>query len=403
MTAYSDNQTQSGWRPQKREVPVRLYLTGVEGDTADLVGVRAADLPLELNLVPVTDWIDPAELGGAAAAVIQVDADTPASIKRFQKLAGAVETPLIAAAYDPPLSLVRSLLRTGACDVLPLPLELADLEVSLRQIQQQNLSTSSVEAPLAQGATKVVSMLKAVGGVGATTLATQLAARFAVREEAFGRDVCLLDLDLQFGDAAFQLGLRPNLSVADLLSAGARLDGALIRATATRHSSGLQVIAAPAELMPVEGHSSDAFIHIVDAAAREFGTTFVELPTNWTNWSLSVLARSDLVLLVAELTVTSLHRARRQLDLLRSEGLGDLEVRVVINRFEKAQLRTIRASDVRDALGYDISQTIANDPVIMRAASDRGVMIDEVKRRSAVGKDVDALDATVAAALGLER
>jgi pilus assembly protein CpaE len=155
--------------------------------------------------------------------------------------------------------------------------------------------------------------------------------------------------------------------------------------------------------MPVEGHSSDAFIHIVDAAAREFGTTFVELPTNWTNWSLSVLARSDLVLLVAELTVTSLHRARRQLDLLRSEGLGDLEVRVVINRFEKAQLRTIRASDVRDALGYDISQTIANDPVIMRAASDRGVMIEEIKRRSAVGKDVDALDATVAAALGLER
>jgi pilus assembly protein CpaE len=384
MTAYSDNQTASGWRPQKREVPVRLYLTGAEGDTADLVGVRAADLPLELNLVPVTDWIDPAELGGAAAAVIQVDADTPASVKRFQKLAGAVETPLIAAAYDPPLSLVRSLLRTGACDVLPLPLELGDLEVSLRQIQQQNLSTSSVEAPLVQGATKVVSMLKAVGGVGATTLATQLAARFAVREEAFGRDVCLLDLDLQFGDAAFQLGLRPNLSAADLLSAGARLDGALIRATATRHSS-------------------DAFIHIVDAAAREFGTTFVELPTNWTNWSLSVLARSDLVLLVAELTVTSLHRARRQLDLLRSEGLGDLEVRVVINRFEKAQLRTIRASDVRDALGYDISQTIANDPVIMRAASDRGVMIEEIKRRSAVGKDVDALDATVAAALGLER
>jgi pilus assembly protein CpaE len=403
MTAYSENQTGSGWRPQRREAPVRLYLTGAEGDTADLVGVRAADLPLELNLVPVTDWIDPAELGGAAAAVIQVDADTPASVKRFQKLANAVETPLIAAAYDPPLGLVRSLLRAGACDVLPLPLELGDIETSLRQIQQRNRSADAIETQFDQAKTKVVSMLKAVGGVGATALATQLAARFAAREEAFGRDVCLLDLDLQFGDAAFQLGLRPNLSVADLLGAGARLDGSLVRATSTRHSSGLNVIAAPADLMPVEGHSSEAFIHIVDSAAREFGTVFVELPTNWTNWSLSVLARSDLVLLVAELTVTSLHRARRQLELLRSEGLGNLDVRVVINRFEKGQLRTIRGSDVREALGYDIAQTIANDPVVMRAASDRGVTIGEVKRRSAVGKDIDLLDAAVAAALGLER
>ena len=154
MTAYSESQTRSGWRPQKREVPVRLYLTGVEGDTADLVGVRAAGLPLELNLVPVTDWIDPDELGGAAAAVIQVDAETPASVKRFQKLAKAVETPLIAAAYDPPLALVRSLLRTGACDVLPLPLELDEVEASLRQEQDQHHSTAAADIGFAPGNTK---------------------------------------------------------------------------------------------------------------------------------------------------------------------------------------------------------------------------------------------------------
>jgi pilus assembly protein CpaE len=286
--------------------------------------------------------------------------------------------------------------------VLPLPLELDEIETSLRQIQEQKIEAATASAPV-PAHTKVVSVLKAVGGAGATTLTTQLAAKFASKEAAFGRDVCLLDLDLQFGDAAFQLGLRPNLSVADLLGAGARLDGSLIRATSTRHSSGLNVIAAPASLMPVEGHSPDSFIHILDAAAREFDTTFVELPTNWTNWSLSLLARSDLALLVAELSVTSLHRARRQLDLLRSEGLGDLEIRVVINRFEKSQLRTIRASDVRETIGHDIAYTIANDVSIMRAASDRGVTIDEVKRKSAVGKDLDQLEAGVAAALGLER
>lgn len=401
MTAFTENQTQSGWRAQRRESPVRLYLAGAHGDTGELVGVRAAGLPLELNLVPVTDWIDPDDLNGASAAVIQVDATTPASIKRFQKLLASAERPLIAAAYDPPLALVRSLLRSGARDVLGLPLDLAELETSLLQMQQEQ------PAPAAQFAqavdtSKLIAVLKASGGVGATSLMVQLGAMFAAKEAAHGREVCLLDLDLQFGDAAFQLGLSPALSVADLLAAGTRMDGALLRATATAHSSGLQVIAAPRELMPVEGLSSDDFIHIVDIAAREFGTVFVELPTNWTNWSLSLIARSDLVLIVTEMTIPSINRARRQLELLRSEGMGELDFRIVVNRFDKGQLRSIRTSDVAEALGHDITQTIADDPATMRAASDRGVTIGEVKRKSAVGKDIAALDATIAAALGLE-
>ncbi|HEU4809784.1 MAG TPA: pilus assembly protein CpaE, partial [Sphingomicrobium sp.] len=384
------------------EAPLRLYLTNAEGDTSDLVGVRAAGLPLELNIVPVTDWIDPDELNGAAAAVIQVDETTPASLKRFQKLARSTDRPLIAAAYDPPLSLVRSLLRDGAADVLPLPLDLADLETALQQVHKASAAAAVHEGAPPTDKSKVVSILKSAGGVGATSLVAQLAARFAAKESNRGREACLLDLDVQFGDAAFQLGLHPTLSVADLLDASSRLDGSLVRATTARHSSGLNVIAAPRDLMPVEGHSADDFIRIVDVAAHEFGTVFVELPTNWTNWSLSLLARSDLVLVVAELTVTSINRARRQIELLRSEGLGELEYRIVINRFDKGQLRTIRLSDVSDALGYPITQTVSNDPATMRTASDRGVTIDEVKRKSAVGKDIDSLDAAIAAALGLE-
>lgn len=401
MTAFTPQETSKSWRPQRREAPVRLYLAGAVGDTAELVGVRAAGMHLELNLVPVTDWIDPYDLTGSAVAVIQVDAETPASVKRFHKLAKATETPLIVAAYDPPLALVRSLLHNGAADVLPLPLNIVELEASLRQIQEQRRDTLSLASSVTAG--KVVTVVKTVGGAGATALLTQLAARFASHEATHGREACLLDLDLQFGDAAFQLGMRPNLSVADLLEAGARLDGQLIRATSSQHDSGLHMIAAPAELMPVEGLQSEELIQIVDLAAREFGTVFVEIPTNWTNWSLSLLARSDLVLLVAELSVPSLHRARRQLDLIRSQGLGDLEIRLVINRFEKTQLRTIRSSDVREVLDCDISYTVTNDPAVMRAASDRGVTIDQVKRKSTIGKDVDALDAAIAATFGLER
>ena len=400
MSVINPNEAQRSWQTAKREAAVQLYLSGVEGDSAELVAARVAGFPLSLNVIPVTDWIDPEELSAAAAGVVQVDPDTPSSIKRFQKLVQAVQVPLIAAAYDPPLALVRSLIRAGAHDVVPLPLNIEDLEASLAPVADE---LSNRHSAVGTAKAKVVSVIKSVGGVGATAMVSQLAIRFAANEAAHGRGACLIDLDVQFGDVAFQLGLQPKLSLADLLEAGARLDGSLVRATTTEHQSGLRVIAAPPEMMPLEGISSEHLTQIVDLATREFGTVFVDLPTNWTNWSLSLVARSDLVLLVTELSVAGLNRAKRQLRLLDSQDLGGLDVRVIVNRYEKSQSRTIRPADVREALGRDVAYTVSNDFLLMRAAIDRGVPIGDIKRKSAVAKDLETLDIGLAAALGLER
>jgi pilus assembly protein CpaE len=108
-------------------------------------------------------------------------------------------------------------------------------------------------------------------------------------------------------------------------------------------------------------------------------------------------------LLITELSVASLNRAKRQLALIESQDLGMLDVRVIVNRFEKSQTRFIRPADVQAALGRGIAYTVSNEPELMRAAVDRGVPISEIKRKSAIGKDLDLLDAGVAAALGLGR
>ena len=400
MTAINPNDTNRNWRTAKREPSVLLFLSGVEGDAAALVTARAAGFALSLNVLGTSDRIDPEELAGAVAAVVQVDPGTPASIERFQKLAKATATPLIAAAYEPPLALVRSLVRAGAHDVVPLPLGIDDLETSLAPVRDE-LAKQQTAAVTANA--RLISVIKSVGGVGATALLSQLAIRFAESEARCGREVCLIDLDVQFGDVAFQLGLQPKLSLVDLLEAGGRLDGDLLRATTTEHPSGLKVIAAPAEMMPLEGLSNEHLLQIVDLATREFGTVFVDLPSNWTNWSLSLVARSDLILLVTELTVTGINRARRQLDLLDSQDLGNLDIRVIVNRYDKAMAKTVRPADVREALGKDIAYTICNDFPLMRMAIDRGVPIDELKRKTPLSKDFDTLDAGLAAALGLER
>lgn len=398
MTAMNPNETAKTWQARQRETPVPIYLAEAQGDTPTLVGSRIAGFGFSLNLLPTDVSIDPAEIAQAPVAVVQVGEESRPSVDRFRALV-ATGVPIIAAAYEPSLKFVRELILFGAHDVLPLPVDVAELERSLGPIRER-LAARDVGASAATG--KVVAVLKSVGGVGATSLITQTAISYARRVGKFGREACLIDLDVQFGDAAFQLGLRPKLSLAELVEAGARLDGDLLRATIVDHPSGLKVVAAPPDMMPLESLSSESVLEIVELAAREFGTLFVDLPTNWTNWSMSILARADVVLMVTEMTVSCLHRARRQLDLLRSQDLGALDVRVVVNRVEKGIFKSVGLGDVEKGLGRDVSFTIANDHPLMRSAIDRGVPLADVKGKSALGRDIDQMAQSLAAILKQE-
>ena len=388
----------TGWNADTGPAPVRLLLAGVEGEASELVGAKAAGFPLELVIADPVQPVDPSVLAGAAAAVIQVNCDNPDSVARFEQLAKG-NIPLLAAAYEPPLAFVRKLVRAGAHDVVPLPLDPAELETALDPIRRM----MAAQGPRARaGHQKVVTMIKSEGGVGATALLGQLATRFAAGEGAAGREACLIDLDVQFGDAAFQLGLQPRLSFSDLVAAGKRLDADLLRSVAALHPSGLHVVSAPKEIMPLESVTSDQVMAIIDLATAEYGTVFVDLPMNWTNWSLSLLARSDLVLMISELRVPSLHRARRQLDLMDSQDLNNLDVRIVLNRVEKGLFKTLDTDDAERVLRRPVAFTVSNDHDTMTQAIDRGVPIEEVRRKSALSRDIQALDKGLALALGLE-
>jgi len=398
MSVHSPDRSNAQWMADTGPAPVRLLLAGVEGETSALVGAKVAGFPLDLVLTGPSDDIDPSVLSGSAAAVVQVTENDEASIARFKKLAEG-PVPLIAAAYEPSMALVRALVRSGAHDVVPLPLDPQELETALDPIRR--MVATQGPRPKA-GHQKVVAIVKCEGGVGATALLSQLATRFAEREAAQGRETCLLDLDVQFGDAALQLGLQPALTFTDLLEAGKRLDGDMLRSVAAQHASGLRIVSAPREIMPLEMMTSDQTLTILDLATAEFGTVFVDLPANWTNWSLSLLARADMVLMVTELRVTSLHRARRQLELLASQDLHNLDVRIIINRSEKGFFKNVSLADAERVLKKSVAFCIANDHATMSQAIDRGIPLAEVKRKCQLVKDIDLMDQGIALALGLE-
>ncbi len=187
MSMHSPDGISTQWMADTGPAPVRLLLAGVEGEANSLVGAKVAGFPLDLIIVDPAEPVDPSVLTGAAAAVVQVNSDDPTSVARFEQLAKG-ELPLIAAAYEPSLSFVRKLVRAGAHDVVPLPLDPAELETALDPVRRM---VAAQRSRARAGQQKIVTMIKSEGGVGATSLLGQLATRFAAGEaKADGKSVC---------------------------------------------------------------------------------------------------------------------------------------------------------------------------------------------------------------------
>ena len=364
---------------------VLLVMSEAEMVAARLDAVDASAMPILLNTLPADAEIPSAALAGASILVLEVSPANPASLERLSAVRALYPNlPVIAAVRDANLPLVRTLLKQGVRDVVGLPLPHAELIEILREISAELRAEPVSGVALGQ----LVTIMKSIGGVGATTIATHLGSELAARNT--GRGVCVFDLDLQFGDAASYLGLSNQLSIADLLEAGSRIDGELIRSVATTTDGGLHVIAAPVDMMPIEAVNADQILRIIDLARQQYDFVVVDLPTNWTNWALSLVARSTAIFLIVELSVGSLRQAKRQLQLLNSQDINGSHVHVVANRVEKRMFRAIDLDSAALALGHPVELSIHNDHPLVRAAHDQGVLIQQIRAKSKIVGDIAA-------------
>lgn len=323
-------------------------------------------------------------VAGADVLLIQVDPDDERACATLAALSAATEgrRVVVAGVRGLGLSDTRKLMRLGVADVLPLPATVEDLQGVIDHGRQL-----LARAPTGGRRGRTIAFAKAVGGVGATALLTQCGALLAES----GGSVCLLDLDVQFGSAAVYLDLRAELGLADLITAGDRLDGALLRSVATQHRSKLNVVAAPPEIMPLDKLTPEGVAHLIEVARAEFDTVLIDLPGAWTSWSLSVLSQADDPCFVTSLTVPSIRQVRRQLDMLEQENVLRHEPRIVANRVERTWFKTLSLADTEQALHRRIDFTVANDFPTVSAAIDQGRLLAEIKAASRVQRDIEAM------------
>lgn len=344
------------------------------GDAA--LHALAADAPVP---APVLD--------GAGVVVLEVEAGSADSIDRVARIrASHPALAIIAAVRDADVALVRTLLRQGVADVAELPFAAAELA---GQITDAAARTSGGHAPAPRLA-PMITVAGSVGGCGATTVVTHLAAALAKRGTG-RRGVCVIDLDLQGGEVAYYVGQQPQVTVSALLDAGERLDEELLHSAVTDSGHGFSVIAAPQAVMPLDHVDDGNLLKLLGLARREYDVVLIDLPTDWTSWGLSVALASSDVVMIVEASVASMRQAKRRLELFDSVGLERGMVKLVANRIEHRMFRSIGVDEIRDVLEHEIFATLADEGDAMRSAQDEGLMITDTHRRSRFASDIDAL------------
>jgi len=323
----------------------------------------------------------------AGILVVQADPAVQESMDRLTRISESrPQMPRIVALADADIRVVRTLLHQGVSDVVGLPLAAEEV---LQAALAAKVERRADDKPAVKKA-PVVAVVRALGGNGATTIATHVAHELGEADTS-GRGVCLMDLDIQYGSVCSVLNLKPRRNITDLLEAVDKMDGALMKSVAVKHSDELSVIAAPTQILPLEEVDADDLLRVIDLAREEYAAVVLDLPSNWTSWNLSAVVGADRVLMVVDLSLQSLHQAKRRLDLFASVGLDPKKISIVANKVENKLFKTIGLDDVARTLGHDVMAGIHLDEEVVPVAQDQGLFAEQIKKRSKFVKDIGKL------------
>ncbi|MFC1610200.1 CpaE family protein [Myxococcota bacterium] len=231
----------------------------------------------------------------------------------------------------------------------------------------------------------VVTVFAAKGGVGATAIATNLAGAL----QRSGDRVCLVDLDLHFGDVLSFLDLAGSYSIVDVMANIQRLDRDLLDSSVTRHSSGVFVLAQSDKIEEAENIRVQDVDTLLTFLRQHYDRVVVDGLRGFGDIALAALDASDKVLLVLTQDIPSVRNAQRCLDLFRELGYNENKVHLLINRYQRGS--DLDVDVVEEATTWAVSATVANDYRALNRSVNRGVMLFDEAPRSKLTRDVDGL------------
>ena len=219
------------------------------------------------------------------------------------------------------------------------------------------------------GLGKIVAVYSPKGGVGTTTVATNLAVALHSSETP----VIIVDANLQFGDVVVFLNERSRTSVVDLTPHADQIDPELVKDVVIHHElSGIDILAAPPHPEDAEKITGAQFVKILQFLARMYSYVIVDVDSSLSDVTLDTLDGSDLLVMISSQDIPAIINTRMMLNLLINNlGINKQKIVLVMNRFDK-QL-SITPEKVGHNLGHKVAAVLPEDKEVVVPAVNRGI------------------------------
>ncbi len=265
--------------------------------------------------------------------------------------------------------LYRELVRRGVSDYIVAPLAPLDIVASI-----SGLYGAADAKPVG----KIIGVIGAKGGVGASTVAHNIG--FAIARD-LEIDAVVADLDLAFGTAGLDFNQDPPQGIADAVFSPDRVDAAFVDRLLSKCTDHLSLLAAPATLDREYDISPEAFEPIFDTLRASVPYAILDLPHVWSGWAKRAILGADDIVIVASPDLANLRNAKNMFDLAKAARQNDRAPLYLLNQVGIPKRPEVKTSDFAKALGADPIASIPFDPQLFGTASNNGQMIAEVSAK----------------------
>lgn len=262
--------------------------------------------------------------------------------------------------------LYRELVRRGVSDYAIAPVAPLDVVRSICGL---------FSVPEAKAVGRIIAIVGAKGGVGASTVAHNVAWAIA-RDLAL--DSVVADLDLAFGTAGLDYNQDPPQGIADAVFSPDRIDTAFIDRLLSKCTDHLSLLAAPATLEKVYDFGAEAFDAIFDTLRTTMPCIVLDVPHQWSGWTKRALVGADDILIVASPDLANLRNTKNMFDMLKAARPNDRAPLYCLNQIGVPKRPEISAGEFAKAIESQPIATIPFEPQIFGSAANNGQMIAEI-------------------------
>jgi pilus assembly protein CpaE len=321
------------------------------------------------------------QMGGGTAAVeayrtsptpnviiIEAEARGDEILHRLDQLAEVCDagTRVIVVGRINDVTLYRELTKRGVSDYLMSPIGTLDVVRSVCGL---------FTAPEAKAVGRIIAVVGAKGGVGASTIAHNIA--WAIARD-LSLDTVVTDLDLAFGTAGLDYNQDPPQGIADAVFSPDRIDTAFVDRLLSKCTDHLSLLAAPATLERVYDFGAESFDSILDSLRSSIPCVILDVPHIWSGWTRRLLVSADDILVVAGPDLANLRNAKNLVDLLRAARPNDHRPYYCLNQVGVPKRPEITPADFAKALEDQPLAVIPFEPQLFGTAANNGQMIAEV-------------------------